>query len=83
MDSQPLEKKIEATIAVRFQKTCLHDSVNPRILTNCPSDLSLLTTSRESPDSRIIQLKNFTLKGALNQSITDDLASIQTAEEIP
>ena len=38
------------------------------------SYLSPLTTSRESPDSQRIQLKNSANKDALNQSMTDDSA---------
>ena len=51
-----------------------HNSDIPRILLNCPPYWSSLTTSWESSDSRRIQPENFTLKHALNESISDDLA---------
>ena len=63
----------DVTIAVKLQKTYLHDGAIPTIFPNCPSYLSSLNISREALDSRI-RLENSALKNTLNQSITDDLA---------
>ena len=70
------DNKTGTSTAVRLQKIYLHDAAIPKILPNCPSYLSSLTISRESPYSRRIRLENSALKGTLNQSI-DDLANKQ------
>ena len=53
---QPLtkKKKTGTTIAVKFQKIYLSDSVIRRILLNCPSYLFSLNITKESPDSKRI-----------------------------
>ena len=62
------------TITVKLERPYLYDGAIPRILLNCPSYLSSLTSFRKSPNSKKIQRENFDLKRALDQSIADDLA---------
>ena len=45
-----------------------------RVFQTVPSYLSSSTSSRKSPNSKKIQMENFDLKRALDQSIADDLA---------
>ena len=68
------KKKPGKTITVKLERPYLYDGAIPRILPNCPSYLSSLTSFGKSPNSKKIQKENFDLKRTLDQSIADDLA---------